>query len=498
MENRKQLPSESAASALVSELLHRFYESNVYLRGHMDQLLRLASSSDEETARGATLSIFASLVEPLADSFEPRAVTLYNRLFSQLIQFFRSIEQGRLLDCELTGFGLASEEDLIARAERLRQVFKYEPAQGLEIKRAVVLSRVTLGADVAITSVAVERLKRRFPDAEIVLTGGRKMQELFGGDKRLAFRETAYERAGTMIGRLLSWIDLLCCVRELIDGLAPGQYLILDPDTRLTQSGILPLVANASASAPEGRATPEYLFFPSREYGSDTTYSLAELTSLWLDEVFVEREAAFPRISLKEDDRRAASALIEKLRQGGERPVVTINFGVGENPMKRVSDDFEVSLVNLLIRDGATVILDRGAGEDETKRMDEIISSIARADHRSIINNIVEVDEETLPDFLRLGRIDARLAVWRGPIGLLAALIARSDLYIGYDSAGQHIAAALGVPVIDIFAGFSSPRMIERWRPTGPAEVRVIPVDATGKGAALELTLDHARAILKR
>ena len=60
---------------------------------------------------------------------------------------------------------------------------------------------------------------------------------------------------------------------------------------------------------------------------------------------------------------------------------------------------------------------------------------------------------------------------------MLAGLIGESDLYIGYDSAGQHIAAALGVPCIDVFAGYSSRRMLDRWRPTGKASTRVVAVD---------------------
>ncbi len=57
------------------------------------------------------------------------------------------------------------------------------------------------------------------------------------------------------------------------------------------------------------------------------------------------------------------------------------------------------------------------------------------------------------------------------------ALIGESDLYIGYDSACQHIAAAQGVKTIDIFAGFRSPRMAQRWKPSGPAQVCMIVVE---------------------
>jgi ADP-heptose:LPS heptosyltransferase len=49
-------------------------------------------------------------------------------------------------------------------------------------------------------------------------------------------------------------------------------------------------------------------------------------------------------------------------------------------------------------------------------------------------------------------------------------------LYVGYDSAGQHVAAACGVPLVSIFAGFPAPRMFHRWRPAGE-RTTVIRVD---------------------
>ncbi|HYM11266.1 MAG TPA: glycosyltransferase family 9 protein, partial [Bryobacterales bacterium] len=72
---------------------------------------------------------------------------------------------------------------------------------------------------------------------------------------------------------------------------------------------------------------------------------------------------------------------------------------------------------------------------------------------------------------------DAEVVAWRGSLAGFGALIGASDLYIGYDSACQHIAAALGVRTIDIFAGFRSPRMAQRWKPSGAAEVRMIVAD---------------------
>ena len=58
-------------------------------------------------------------------------------------------------------------------------------------------------------------------------------------------------------------------------------------------------------------------------------------------------------------------------------------------------------------------------------------------------------------------------SLWSGSFAGFAAIIAGAKLFVGYDSAGQHIAAAAGVPLISIFAGFPALRMFERWRPAG-------------------------------
>jgi ADP-heptose:LPS heptosyltransferase len=90
----------------------------------------------------------------------------------------------------------------------------------------------------------------------------------------------------------------------------------------------------------------------------------------------------------------------------------------------------------------------------------------------------LEIDEPWLIGASSGEPIDAEILVWNGRIGMLAALIGESDLYIGYDSAGQHIAAALGVNCIDVFAGFGSRRFVERWTPAGRATSRIVAVDA--------------------
>ena len=68
-------------------------------------------------------------------------------------------------------------------------------------------------------------------------------------------------------------------------------------------------------------------------------------------------------------------------------------------------------------------------------------------------------------------------------------MLAKSRLYVGYDSAGQHAAAVCGTPLVTVFAGFSSPRMFARWSPTGPGAKEVIRVDTASPREVLEQTL---------
>ncbi len=498
-------PTDADPEQLVSEILTQFQASGTYPRGRVARLAQPTISEDKQLAERASEAFFGSLVETLADSFEPAAVSLYNQAFAQLIQVCRNSERGRPLDEKLKEFGLLTEADLLARAEHLRASWErshpwltaidHDEQVGTEPfqpSRVIVLSRVTLGADVAITSVMIERLKITFPEAEIVVLGGRKASELFGGDRRLAFKEISYPRAATALDRLLTWLPLVDSVRELTEGVE--RVLIFDPDSRLSQLGLLPLTSDVAEQA---RADgTDYLFFPSREYRHDSTASLSELTSAWLDEVLGPAQPVYPSVGLKPVDLAAARSITRRIRRE-RHPIITINFGVGGNDKKRVGDNFERQLVSSLFRSGATIVLDKGAGADESNRAEAVIEFAKGASNDRL--RVIEIDEERLPRLLGEDRIEAELVVWSGRIGLLAALIGESDLYIGYDSAGQHIAAALGVPCIDVFGGFGSRRMLDRWRPTGKAETRVVVVEQSmPEEEVLAETLRNARELLRK
>ncbi len=110
----------------------------------------------------------------------------------------------------------------------------------------------------------------------------------------------------------------------------------------------------------------------------------------------------------------------------------SISLGVGENPAKRLGDDFERELMRML--DGRSVLIDKGASAEERDRVERAVQPGMRTHDGSFAH--------------------------------FAAEIARSKLYVGYDSAGGHVASACGVPVISIFAGAVSDRFFERWKPS--------------------------------
>ena len=356
-------------------------------------------------------ALFSILVEGLADRFEPALCDAYVRLFSHAIA---------------QAAGDLDAAALVERFERVRRV----RSVSIEPRRVFVLSRVTLGADVAVTSVLLDAAKRRFPNARIVFVGPRKNYELFACDARLEHADVAYQR-GSLRDRVAVWNEL----RSLCVG---ADNLVIDPDSRLTQLGLLPICADE-----------RYHLFESRAYGGDGYDSLSELAAAWARET-LQVEGARPYLAL------AAPA--------PARAGIAVSLGVGDNPAKRLPDPFEEELLSLLAATGLPLTIDKGAGGEEAAR---VVEACRRAGIQ--------------PTF------------WEGSFAGFAAIVATSRLYVGYDSAGQHVAAAAGVPLISIFAGFPVDRMFARWRPVAKNAL-VIRVDEPD----VEATLAQVRDALGR
>lgn len=360
------------------ELLSRVLAGERY----SDDLLRRVLAEDDGRA------LFSVVVERLGDLFEPRLCEAYVRLFSRVAEML-------LPD--------VNAADLIKRYERIRRI---RPCEKRDIRDIFVLSRVTLGADVAVTSVVLDALRKRFPGAAIHLAGARKNWELFAASE-IRHYPWDYPRSGSLADRLSRLPQF--------DG---GSSIVVDPDSRLSQLGVLPV-------CPE----EDYFFFESRAYGGDGSDALPVLASRWAKEVFGTEGQAFvaPEPVAMHCD-------------------VAVSFGAGENEEKRISDVFEEELLHSLAARGLSVTVDTGAGGREAERIERLASRIPQ------------------------------IRTFHGKYASFASMILQAKLYIGYDSAGQHVAAASGVPLLSIFAGFPSERMFQRWQPYGPGQAEVIQV----------------------
>lgn len=336
--------------------------------------------------------LFGSIIEPLADSFDPALIPAYVDIFTRLVEKVEPSLSASFL------------------AERYARLRLSRPT--IEPRRVVVLSRVTLGADVAITSTFLKAAMLRWPAAEIVFAGPAKNFDLFAGEPRLSLLEVRYGRGASLSERIQAGLALAPLVRD-------KGTIVLDPDSRLSQLGLLPLADTGNT-----------LFFESRGVGTETD-SLVSLSRAFLAEnLGVD---ATPWIQ------PPAPNWVPAAR-------VAVSFGVGENPAKRVSDAFELEVVQGLLDRGHNVLLDSGApGSAESERAARLEAACR-----------------------------GPLLLWEGSFAPFAAAIGRSRLYVGYDSAGQHVAAACGVPRITVFNGYSGDRFLARWRPDGPGYSHVL------------------------
>jgi glycosyl transferase family 9 (putative heptosyltransferase) len=314
------------------------------------------------------------VVERLGDLFEPRLCDVYEELFPRVIK--------------------RVYPELMPRVRRVPGSL----AAPDSVDRVYVLSRVTLGADVAVTSVLLDAAKKRYPRAEILFVGPKKNYELFEADARVSHVASPYPRSSALRDRLAASAAL-----ELTGG------IVIDPDSRLTQLGLIRICDDA-----------DYFFFPSRAYGGDGLDRLPDLAARWAREVFGITDAR---------------PFIAPLPVTSPPADITVSLGVGENPAKRMEGAFESELLKMLAETGASVLVDSGGSEEERARVEAVVQP--------------------------------GMGMHVGAFAPFAFEIARSKLFVGYDSAGGHIASACGVPLISIALGFASERMAARWRPSG-------------------------------
>jgi len=341
---------------------------------------------------------FRIIIESLADSFEPAQAAAYEELMRAWIPAGAHVE----------------------------------PVVPARVDCVYVLSRVTLGADIKITSIVLDAMKRRFPEARVAFVANRKSAELFAADGRVEWVEANYPRSGAVSSRI--------AFAEVLRAQVAGENrIVIDPDSRMTQLGLIPVCESA-----------RYFHFASRS--EEAAGNLTEMTARWLERSLGVAGQAYI----------APSRVVVE----GDTPRAAVSFGVGENDSKRFGGDFEAQVLRVLGGKFRTVWIDRGVGGEEALRVTEAVAASG---------------------------LGERARFWEGSFAGFASVISQSDFYAGYDSAGQHAAAAAGVPLVTFFKGASSERFRERWMPAGTSSISIIDADSTSADECLE----RLRALLE-
>lgn len=436
--------------------LDHYYQDGQYEEDYISLLCEMATAfTNSEQNRIASGALFGIVVENLCDDYVKAQLGMYNHIMSQVVSYCRSQAAGGDMDKILNSFGLHTAGDLQSRAERIHaNSYTLRAVNGP--RRFYILSRVTIGADVAIVSVIIQQLTARFPKAEFVIFGGPKLLEIFGGNKNLRILEAAYPRQGTLMDRFQCWKTIMDQLVEENKAIGKEDFILIDPDSRLTQLGVLPMVSD-----------DRYLYFNSHTTEPKMNEAcMAEITNYWANCVLGGSQFYTPKLWLDKKIQLEGKEIVERFRGKGAGWVVTVNLGVGGNQRKRVGREFEIRLIlRLLEEQNTVVILDKGFGTEERKEFEAIAAALK--------SRGTQMAQMKVGDLAHEGFSHGVLGV-ECTIGQMAALIEASDEYIGYDSACQHIAAAVGIPTTTVFAGTNNPAFIRRWSAYGDTPCHVI------------------------
>ena len=425
------------------------------------QLCAMASGSDEKIAFQATNAIFSRIIEVLCDDFSDLGVATCNLVLTTILDFIRKTPSGAELNDLLNNFHFSSANDILSRYSKIATPRCISQRSRLRVKKIIILSRVTAGADIAITSVIVRRLARTFPTAELILIGPSHLDEITNipNSRTIHF---IYKNDGTLLDKMTSWPSLLRLTNKEQLGYTPGEVILFDSDTRMTQLGLLPLVCDEDT-----------FYFPSRNTFpveiNDKNLSL--LTNHWLNQILGEEISTSPFLFLKHHDGDHLS-FCQNLKENGCNFVIAINFGVGNDPKKKIHGSFEENLIKSLLKvKNTAIILDTGRGPQENQRAQYHLDRVKEHGFSTGFISDANMHSEKIA-------FPHGLITFKGSLGSLGKLIDAADCFIGYDSCGQHLAAATATPAVIIFAGAPSKRFIGRWTP-GCQTSKTIPVDTT-------------------
>lgn len=440
---------------------------------------------DSEDTSDLDRDFMMYFVEPLKDSFGKDEGEFYAGVFAELIVAAAG-KSNKIKEwlAQIKIDSRAPEEDLVERhIALLKQKSPLSNEQTKKIRKVIILSRATIGADSLVSSLLVRRVIREFRNADVIFVDaagiGNQLLSVPGLisvsqfiDQMEEVVSLRWNRNGFSILEGLEYsVDLYNYIKIITQGFQQYEYILLDPDSRLSQTGMMPLIHPGSHYFIDTSVTDS-------EKKENNIKSLGEICSSYLNHILGGYSDNYPRLEIRKNCFDDVRGIFKSLALTG-KTVVTVHFGA-EPESKFLSLDFEKSLILKLLELRVIPVLVRSPKESEEEKIRYHVKEI-KAEGRKV-TELTLIGGEYKVD----GAQAADIYTFKGDIGIFAALVKRSNLYIGYDSLGQHIAAASGTPTITVFAGHINQAFLKRWTPFGEGQITIIEIDRKQSDSCLD------------
>ena len=470
MDNSKELSPEIAekrAYEAVNEFIAGMEKDNINI-GKIKEITELAFIKDEETAKRMIEPVFGVLVNDLKKSFTKKEGDIYLQIFPYFI--LAAKEKSHIVQKWFEKMHISSTspiEDLYSRSLDLR---KPKTLMSIEdknkIKKAIILSRNTIGAEACINGIIINRAMANLPNAKIIFVDTTNSGRHIFNHPRISSISSFVNSEGKEISLLwdrhnisvLSRFEYTANLSDFIEietsGLDEKEFIVFDADTRLSQTGAMPICA------------------PDRHYFIDTVLkndnekveSLGRLCNDYLNRIFQESGMHYPKIFLPKEEIKKVKEFRKTIPS---KKIIMLHFGSGLKS-KSLSLEFEKKLALVACNYGTPIIILPPVDWE----MEKIKSTISFLEENGKVKG---------KDFFTFG----------APLSTFVSLINEMDLCICYDSQSQHMAASLGVPFITLFTGYINKTFLQRWTPISENFFKIIDIDKN-QGNYEEYALNEA------
>jgi len=436
---------------------------------------------DPEISKTALNPLLGVIINELKKDFKQKELKIYLKMMPALI--LRAKENSELIRkwFKLMQINESNpKKDLYERSRTLINFKKKIPKEKRDdIKKIFVLSRSTMGAEIALNGIIIPKLLRIFKNAEIIFIDSTSTGKYLFKDPKIKIVDKFKDENGNVIN--LKWdrkgmpikerfecsANVSFFINHEIKNLREDEYFIVDADTRLSQTGSMPLVK-----------TENHYFIDTTQKNGEFGVHINDVSKVkllgrvcneYLNYVFEDNEIDYPQISLSKQGKLNADSVFEEFGFNNKFNIL-FRLGVGVE-RRQLSREFEIGLANKIIKQGHNLILIRSPDADEEEKNMNFINALKNSG-KSVTEIIVEDNKIKV-----VGKKDADFYTFRGDLESLKGMIKNSSVFLGYNSNGQHIASALEVPFVTISTGHANRLFYKRWIPLAKTDYEVIEVN---------------------